>query len=33
VAYLAPWAAAGGNILIMIVILLILPTGLFAAGK
>jgi len=33
VAYLIPWAAAGVNILIMIVILLIRPTGLFAAGK
>jgi len=33
VAYLVPWAAAGVNILIMIVILLIRPTGLFAAGK
>jgi len=33
VAYLVPWAAAGINILIMIVILLIRPTGLFAAGK
>jgi len=33
VAYLVPWAAAGVNILIMILILLIRPTGLFAAGK
>jgi branched-chain amino acid transport system permease protein len=33
VAYLLPWAAAGVNILIMIIILLIRPTGLFAAGK
>jgi branched-chain amino acid transport system permease protein len=33
VAYLVPWAAAGVNILIMIVILLIRPTGLFAVGK
>jgi branched-chain amino acid transport system permease protein len=33
VAYLVPWAAAGVNILIMVVILLIRPTGLFAAGK
>jgi branched-chain amino acid transport system permease protein len=33
VAYLVPWAAAGVNILIMIVILLIRPTGLFPAGK
>jgi branched-chain amino acid transport system permease protein len=33
VAYLVPWAAAGVNILIMIIILLIRPTGLFAAGK
>ncbi|MFO7739614.1 MAG: hypothetical protein R6V46_14135, partial [Desulfatiglandaceae bacterium] len=33
VAYLIPWAAAGVNILIMIVILLIRPTGLFPVGK
>jgi len=33
VAYLVPWAAAGVNIIIMIAILLIRPTGLFAAGK
>lgn len=33
VAFLVPWAAAGVNILIMVVILLIRPTGLFAAGK
>ncbi|MEE4262366.1 MAG: branched-chain amino acid ABC transporter permease [Desulfobacteraceae bacterium] len=33
VAYLMPWAAAGVNILIMVVVLLIRPTGLFAAGK
>lgn len=33
VAYLVPWAAAGVNILIMIIILLIRPTGLFTAGK
>jgi branched-chain amino acid transport system permease protein len=33
VAYLVPWAAAGVNILIMIIILLIRPTGLFAAGE
>lgn len=33
VAYLVPWAAAGVNIMIMIVILLIRPTGLFPAGK
>lgn len=33
VAYLVPWAAAGVNIVIMIIILLIRPTGLFAAGK
>lgn len=33
VAYLVPWAAAGINILIMIIILLIRPTGLFPAGK
>jgi branched-chain amino acid transport system permease protein len=33
VAYLVPWAAAGVNIVIMIIVLLIRPTGLFAAGK
>jgi branched-chain amino acid transport system permease protein len=33
VAFLVPWAAAGVNVLIMIVILVIRPTGLFAAGK
>jgi len=33
VAYLVPWAAAGVNILIMITILLIRPTGLFPAGE
>jgi len=33
VAYLLPWAAAGANILIMIIILLIRPTGLFPAEK
>lgn len=33
VAYLVPWAAAGVNVLIMIIILLIRPTGLFPAGK
>lgn len=33
VAYLVPWAAAGVNVLIMIAILLIRPTGLFAVGK
>jgi branched-chain amino acid transport system permease protein len=33
VAYLIPWAAAAVNILIMIIILLIRPTGLFPAGK
>ena len=33
VAYLVPWAAAGVNILIMIIILLIRPTGLFLAGE
>ena len=33
VAYLLPWAAAGVNVLIMIIILLIRPTGLFQAGK
>ncbi|ACL06440.1 inner-membrane translocator [Desulfatibacillum aliphaticivorans] len=33
VAYLVPWAAAGVNIIIMIIILLIRPKGLFSAGK
>ena len=33
VAYLVPWAAAGANVLIMIIILLIRPMGLFPAGK
>ncbi|MGD2126386.1 MAG: branched-chain amino acid ABC transporter permease [Desulfobacteraceae bacterium] len=33
VAYLVPWAAAGVNILIMVIILLIRPTGLFPVGK
>jgi branched-chain amino acid transport system permease protein len=33
VAYLVPWAAAGANVLIMIVILLIRPMGLFPAGE
>jgi branched-chain amino acid transport system permease protein len=33
VAYLVPWAAAGANVLIMIVILLIRPMGLFPTGK
>jgi len=33
VAYLVPWAAAGANVIIMIVILLIRPTGLFPSGK
>lgn len=33
VAYLVPWAAAAANVLIMIIILLIRPTGLFPAGK
>ena len=33
VAYLAPWAASAVNILIMIIVLLIRPTGMFAAGK
>ena len=33
VAYLAPWAAAGANILIMVIILLIRPTGLFPVGN
>jgi len=32
-AYLIPWAAAGVNVLIMIIILLIRPTGLFPVGK
>lgn len=33
VAYMLPWAAAGVNILVMIVILLLRPTGLFPVGK
>jgi len=33
VAYLVPWAAAGANVIIMIVILLIRPTGLFPSGE
>ena len=33
VAYLLPWAAAGVTVLIMIIILLIRPTGLFSAGR
>ena len=33
VAYLLPWAAAGVNILIMVIILLIRPTGLFPVEK
>jgi branched-chain amino acid transport system permease protein len=33
VAYLVPWAAASVNIMIMIIILLIRPMGLFPAGK
>ncbi len=33
VAYLLPPAAVGVNIMIMVIILLIKPTGLFAAGK
>jgi len=33
VAYLVPWAAAGANIIIMIIILLVRPRGLFAVGK
>lgn len=33
VAYLVPWAAAGVNIMLMIIILLIRPMGLFPAGK
>jgi branched-chain amino acid transport system permease protein len=33
VAYLIPWAAAGVNVLIMIIILLIRPTGLFQSGS
>ena len=32
VAYLVPWAAAAVNVLIMIIILLIRPTGLFPTG-
>lgn len=33
VAYLLPWAAAGANVMIMIVILLVRPTGLFPSGE
>ncbi len=33
VAYLVPWAAAGSNVIIMIVILLVRPTGLFPSGE
>jgi branched-chain amino acid transport system permease protein len=33
VAYLVPWAAAGANVMIMIIILLVRPAGLFAAGE
>ena len=33
VAYLVPWAAAGANVMIMIVILLVRPTGLFPSGE
>jgi branched-chain amino acid transport system permease protein len=33
VAYLLPAVAVGVNILIMVIILLIRPTGLFPAGK
>jgi len=33
VAYLVPWAAAGVNVMIMILVLIVRPTGLFAAGK
>ena len=33
VAYLLPPVAVGVNIMIMVIILLIKPTGLFAAGK
>lgn len=33
VAYLLPWAAASVNIMLMIIILLIRPMGLFPAGK
>jgi branched-chain amino acid transport system permease protein len=33
VAYLVPWAAASVNIMLMIIILLIRPMGLFPAGK
>lgn len=33
VAYLVPWAAAGANVMIMIIILLVRPAGLFPAGE
>ncbi len=33
VAYLLPWAAAGANVMIMIAILLVRPTGLFPTGE
>jgi len=33
VAYLVPWAAAATNVVIMIIILLVKPKGLFPAGK
>ena len=33
VAYLLPWAAAGANVMIMIVILLVRPTGLYPSGE
>ena len=33
VAYLVPWAAAGANVMIMIIILLVRPVGLFPAGE
>jgi branched-chain amino acid transport system permease protein len=33
VAYLVPWAAAAANVVIMIIILLVKPKGLFPAGK
>lgn len=33
VAYLVPWAAAAANVVIMIMILLVKPKGLFPAGK
>jgi len=33
VAYLIPWAASAANVLIMIIILMICPKGLFPVGK